>query len=95
MDLDNYKFKDLILDMSTGREIEFNFKNSEYSITNFTNKDGEAYWQFDNNTENKNIIICKVGQDDILIDFIEKLRIKDIDLKDIFNNKIYTNLYIL
>lgn len=27
IDLDNYKFKDLMLDISTGKEIEFNFKN--------------------------------------------------------------------
>jgi len=92
---DNYIFKDLILDLLTGREIEFNFKKSEYSITNNIDESGEAYWQFDNNTERKNIIICKKSQNAILINFVENFSIEDMDLKDIFNNKIYTNLYVL
>jgi len=92
---DNYIFKDLILDLLTGREIEFNFKKSEYSITNNIDESGEAYWQFDNNTERKNIIICKKSQNAILINFVENFSIEDMDLKDIFNNKVYTNLYVL
>jgi len=92
---DNYIFKDLILDLLTGREIEFNFNKSEYSITNNIDETGEAYWQFDNNTERKNIIICKKSQNAILINFVENFSIEDMDLKDIFNNKIYTNLYVL
>jgi len=92
---DNYIFKDLILDLLTGREIEFNFKKSEYSITNYIDENGEAYWQFDNNTKRKNIIICKKSQNAILINFVENFSIEDMDLKDIFNNKIYTNLYVL
>lgn len=95
MDLDNYIFKDLILDLLTGREIEFNFKKSEYSITNYIDESGEAYWQFDNNTERKNIIICKKSQNAILINFVENFSIEDMDLKDIFNNKVYTNLCVL
>ena len=95
MGKDNYIFKDLILDLLTGREIEFNFKKSEYSITNNIDESGEAYWQFDNNTERKNIIICKKSQNAILINFVENFSIEDMDLKDIFNNKIYTNLYVL
>jgi len=92
---DNYIFKDLILDLLTGREIEFNFNKSEYSITNNIDETGEAYWQFDNNTERKNIIICKKSQNAILINFVENFSIEDMDLKDIFNNKVYTNLYVL
>ena len=95
MGKDNYIFKDLILDLLTGREIEFNFNKSEYSITNNIDESGEAYWQFDNNTERKNIIICKKSQNAILINFVENFSIEDMDLKDIFNNKIYTNLYVL
>ena len=95
MGKDNYIFKDLILDLLTGREIEFNFKKSEYSITNNIDETGEAYWQFDNNTERKNIIICKKSQNAILINFVENFSIEDMDLKDIFNNKVYTNLYVL
>ena len=95
MGKDNYIFKDLILDLLTGREIEFNFNKSEYSITNNIDETGEAYWQFDNNTERKNIIICKKSQNAILINFVENFSIEDMDLKDIFNNKIYTNLYVL
>ena len=95
MGKDNYIFKDLILDLLTGREIEFNFKKSEYSITNNIDESGEAYWQFDNNTERKNIIICKKSQNAILINFVENFSIEDMDLKDIFNNKVYTNLYVL
>ena len=95
MGKDNYIFKDLILDLLTGREIEFNFNKSEYSITNNIDETGEAYWQFDNNTERKNIIICKKSQNAILINFVENFSIEDMDLKDIFNNKVYTNLYVL
>ena len=95
MGKDNYIFKDLILDLLSGREIEFNFKKSEYSITNYIDKSGEDYWQFNNSTKRKNIIICKKSQNAILINFVENFSIEDIGLKDIFNNKIYTNLYVL
>ena len=102
MNNDIYIFQNLINDLYSGREIEFAFRNSDYSITNTgycigdsKDVDGNPYWQFDNNTEKQNKVICKLEEVDILIDFINSLLIKDVPLRDIFDEKLYTDLYVL
>lgn len=86
----NYKFNDLIDDISCNREVEFDFNKNNYSITNT-----EGYWYFYDKRKKRNIKICKFEETDILIDFIKRLHIEDISLKDIFDKSLYTDLYIL
>lgn len=102
MNNDIYIFKNLINDLYSGRETEFVFRNSDYSITNTgysiadsKDVDENPYWQFDNNTEKQNMVICELDEIDILIDFINSLFIKDVPLKDIFDKNLYTDLYVL
>lgn len=92
--MNEYKFKDLIDDLLHNREIEFCFNNFSYSISNLT-INNKSYWQFDNNTEQKSTRICNFNENETLINFVKNLIIKDISLKDIFNNNLYTNLYVL
>ena len=52
------------------------------------------YWQFDNNTEHKNARICRFKENNALINFTKNLLIEEIPLKDIFDQQLYTDLYV-
>ncbi len=102
MNNDIYTFKNLVDDLYSGREIEFTFRNSDYSITNTNYSIGDLedvnknpYWQFDNNTEKENKVVCGFEEINILIDYINNLLIKDVSLKYIFDKNLYTDLYVL
>lgn len=85
----NYRFNNLIEDILCNREVEFDFNKNNYSITNL-----ERYWYFYDEANNKNIKICKFEETDILIGFIKRLCIDNIYLEDIFDENLYTDLYV-
>jgi len=88
--MNNYQFKNLLNDLSCNREIEFEFNNIKYSITN--TKD---HWYFYNNDKDKSVKICEFKDKKILINFVENLIIDDKSLKSIFDDSLYIDLYIL
>lgn len=88
--MNTYQFSNLLEDLSCHREIEFKLNNAEYSITNVN-----EYWYFYDGIKDKTIEICKFGEDHILINFIENLHIEHTSLKSVFDNYLYSNLYIL
>ena len=88
--MSDYQFENLINDLSCNREIEFEFNDISYSITNVKN-----YWYLSNDSENKSIKICKFDDGKSLIDFMRNLIIENTSLQEIFDKQVYTNLYIL
>ncbi len=88
--MNTYQFSNLVEDLSYHREIEFKLNDKEYSITN-VNK----YWYFYDGNKDKSIEICKFGEETMLIEFIENLHIEHTSLRSIFDNYLYSNLYIL
>lgn len=85
-----YSFKELLHDLKTGREIEFNYNGKTYSIVN-----GNDKWYFCE--ENQITELCDFEETDILQDKIKKLFIQNKSVDDIINKKLYMDktLYIL
>ncbi len=85
----DYKYKDLLYDLKHGREIEFKFSNINYSIT--YNKE---YWYFYNDLLGNSIEISAFNNKAELLEFVNKLFIDNMELKEIFNKLLYSELYI-
>lgn len=85
----DYKYKDLLYDLKHGREIEFKFNNINYSIT--YNKE---YWYFYNDLLGNSIEISAFNNKAELLEFVNKLFIDNMELKEIFNKLLYSELYI-
>ncbi|ONI42084.1 hypothetical protein AN639_10750 [Candidatus Epulonipiscium fishelsonii] len=87
-----YNFNNLIDDLNHGREIEFKFNNSSYSITNF-----KGFWYFYCEETHISIRLSPFEDKLNLINAISSPKIIGIDIKDIFNHKRYDSdsLFIL
>lgn len=84
------KFCNLADYLKHGREIEFAYKDRQYSITN--NKDG---WQFFCDTDGAFVVLCPFREFDTLVEKMAQLEIDGVPIVEIFDGLRYDNLKIL
>jgi len=81
----NIVFNDIAEYLQNGREIEFSYKGTQYSITNHS-----GFWQLCNDTEHALIeIICPFEEKEILISKISATVIGGSTIQQIFDNQEY------
>ena len=91
--MENYSFEDLSEDLKIGREIEFEYKNRKYSITNSI----DGYWYlYCDTTKTELMKICKFEEKLELVKKVAEFKINEISIKEIFNTFEYNkkSLYI-
>lgn len=80
----NVTFQTIVDALKDGREIEFSYKDKQYSITN-----SNGYWNFCCDTENRIIEdICEFNDKITLISWAESTCIDNILLSVIFDEKV-------
>ncbi|MBM0047055.1 hypothetical protein JNO63_08100 [Anaerococcus sp. mt242] len=87
-------YKDLVDSLRRGREIEFSYKNVNYSITNY-----EGIWYFSEEKDGmvKSQKLSNFEDYDNLIKNVNKITMQEKTIKHLFDNKEYEEgtLYIL
>lgn len=78
-----YSFADMLSDLGTGREIEFEYNGKLYGIFN---RDGKWFFFADNQDE----LLCQFEEIDTLLEKVKSLSVQDKALSDIFDKKLYT-----
>jgi len=78
-----YSFADVLSDLGTGREIEFEYNGKLYGIFN---RDGKWFFFADNQDE----LLCQFEEIDILFEKVRSLSVQDKSISDIFDKKLYT-----
>lgn len=81
-----YNYKDLSEELSIGREIEFEYNNNQYSITNSS----DGYWYLYCDTTNTELLkICEFDDKQKLIRIVADYKIKGITIQEIFDSFKY------
>lgn len=89
-----YNFTELSEELKIGREIEFEYNNMQYSITNSV----DGYWYLYCDTNKKELLkICTFDDKKTLIKKISEYKIEEISIREIFDSYKYNkdSLYIL
>ena len=76
-------FDDLADHLTHGREIEFRYKDKDYSITN-----SHAEWNFCCDTDGTNTTLCPFHDFNVLVDKIRVFEIDGICIEEIFNESL-------
>ena len=82
----NVTFSDLANFLRHGREIEFEYKNKQYSITN-----SHYEWHFCCDTDKFSITLCQFPDFDTLVGKTAKIIIEGITVEEIFDRKLYAS----
>ncbi|MBE6988644.1 MAG: hypothetical protein E7432_07735 [Ruminococcaceae bacterium] len=81
----NVIFKDLADFLRHGREIEFEYKNKQYSITN-----SHSEWHFCCDTDGSSITLCPFHDFEALVRGTAKIIIDGITVEEIFDRRLYS-----
>ncbi|MBQ6933489.1 MAG: hypothetical protein IJN37_03775 [Clostridia bacterium] len=81
----NVTFKDLANFLRHGREIEFEYKNKQYSITN-----SRSVWHFCCDTDGSSITLCPFHDFEALVKGTAKIIIDGITVEEIFDRQLYS-----
>lgn len=76
-------FRDLADYLMHGREIEFRYKDKDYSITNSHHE-----WHFCCDTDGTTVALCAFSELDILVDKVRSLEIDGVRIEQIFNESL-------
>lgn len=77
-----YNFNDLLKDLEMGREIEFEYNNNQYSITNSV----DGYWYlYCDSTKTELLKICEFNDTQKLIKTVAEYKINGTSIRDIFD----------
>ena len=77
-----YSFADMLNDLGTGREIEFEYNGKLYGIFN---RDGKWFFFADNQDE----LLCQFEEIDTLLEKVKNLSIQGHSLADIMDEKLH------
>lgn len=78
-------FNDLAEYLRNGREIEFSYKNRQYSITNHS-----GFWYLCDDTDHILLeTICRFEEKEILVSKIAVTFIEDLSIRQIFDEQVY------
>ncbi len=81
-----YNFKELADELRIGREIEFEFNDNRYSITNSM----DGYWYLYCDTKNVELLkICEFNDKISLINKISEYEIEELSIQNIFDSFLY------
>jgi hypothetical protein len=89
-----YNFKEIADELNIGREIEFEYNDNKYSITNSV----DGYWYLYDDTKKIELLkICEFSDKMTLISKLSTFKIEEIEIQEIFNLSKYNmdKLYIL
>lgn len=88
-----YSFKNLSEDLAVGREIEFEYNNMQYSITN-----SFGYWfLYCDTTKTELLKICRFEDKKTLVKKVSEYKINGTSIQRIFDTFLYNRklLYVL
>lgn len=78
-----YSFVDMLNNLKTGREIEFEYSGKLYGIFN---RDGKWFFFADNQDE----LLCQFEETNTLLEKVKSLSVQGKTLVEVFNEKLYT-----
>ncbi len=81
-----YNFKEIADELNIGREIEFEYNDNKYSITNSI----DGYWYLYCDTKDVEMLkICEFYDKKTLIEKLSTYKIEGIEIQEIFNSFKY------
>lgn len=84
--MEKYNFDDLSKELKMGREIEFEYNNDQYSITNSV----DGYWYlYRDSTKTELLKICEFNDTQKLMNTVAQYQINGTSIKDIFDGYKY------